>query len=147
MWLLLLACAPTPAPLGLAGAPLGAAPHGAGLPHRAPPGPALDPGAREEDGDGHVAREDCDDADPAVHVGVAEVADGRDQDCDGQVDEGLDGVDEDGDGWSAEAGDPDEADATRHPGAAEVAGDGVDQNGDGSDAGPALSLARASPTS
>ena len=91
MWLLLLACAPTPAPLGVAGAPLGAAPHGAGLPHRAPPGPALDPGARDEDGDGHVAREDCDDADPAVHVGVAEVGDGRDQDCDGQVDEGLEG--------------------------------------------------------
>lgn len=145
MWLVLAACAPltTPGPAPAAPSTDRAAPHGAHLPHRAPPGPALDPGARDDDGDGHVAREDCDDADPAVHVGVPELADGRDQDCDQRVDEGLGAVDHDGDGWSAEAGDPDDADPSRHPGAAERPGDGVDQNGDGSEAWPAVPLGRA----
>jgi len=39
---------------------------------------------------GHVAVAfDCDDAAPAVHPGVAETCDGRDEDCDGFTDEGV----------------------------------------------------------
>lgn len=39
------------------------------------------------DGDGSVAPADCNDADPAVHPGAAELCDQLDQDCDGQIDE------------------------------------------------------------
>ena len=51
---------------------------------------------------------DCDDADPNVHPGAAEICDGIDQNCNGEIDEGepADGtlyfVDADGDGY----GDP-----------------------------------------
>jgi len=47
----------------------------------------LDAGGREvdRDGDGYACL-DCNDADPAVHPGAAEVCDGKDNDCDGIVD-------------------------------------------------------------
>jgi hypothetical protein len=38
------------------------------------------------DGDGYVWPIDCNDADPSIHPGVAEACDGRDNDCDGQID-------------------------------------------------------------
>jgi len=44
---------------------------------------------RDEDRDGHTDDVDCDDADRAVHPGVVEGCDLVDNDCDGDVDEGL----------------------------------------------------------
>ncbi|MFH1465398.1 MAG: putative metal-binding motif-containing protein [Pseudomonadota bacterium] len=49
---------------------------------------------------------DCDDADATIHPGAEEVCDDLDQDCDGDVDEGLDATwyaDADGDGFGDEA--------------------------------------------
>ncbi len=47
---------------------------------------AGDPGV-DQDGDGAPAYLDCDDADASVAPGTPERCDGRDQDCDGDVDE------------------------------------------------------------
>jgi hypothetical protein len=59
----------------------------------------------DNDGDGALADVDCDDADATVYPGAPETCDGRDEDCDGSVDEGVSTVsyrDADGDG----VGDP-----------------------------------------
>ncbi len=103
---------------------------------------------------GHVGNnDDCDDGDASVHPGATEVCDGKDNNCNGQVDEG--GVcgtsqtwyeDADGDsygnpnrtkvsvqkpdGYVSIAGDCDDGDASVHPGATEVC-DGKDNNCDG----------------
>ena len=45
-----------------------------------------DTGAADADGDGFDTRTDCDDSDPGVRPGVAEVCNGRDDDCDGVAD-------------------------------------------------------------
>ena len=44
-------------------------------------------GTDDADGDGAVACEDCDDGDPTRSPTVDETCDGRDQDCDGRIDE------------------------------------------------------------
>jgi len=57
------------------------------------------------DGDGYGPSQDCDNFNPAVYPGATEVCDGLDNNCDGQVDEGVQATlyaDTDGDGW----GDP-----------------------------------------
>ena len=41
----------------------------------------------DADGDGHVAAEDCNDADASIFPGAQEVCDGQDNDCDGRVDD------------------------------------------------------------
>jgi hypothetical protein len=47
-----------------------------------------DPADLDEDGDGFTVGEgDCDDGDPAVFPGQTDRCDGRDEDCDGDVDE------------------------------------------------------------
>ncbi len=93
---------------------------------------------------------DCNDGNPAIHPGAAEVCDGVDNDCDGQVDEGLPPVtyyaDNDGDsygnplasvtacarpaGYVSNNGDCNDGNPAIHPGAAEVC-DGVDNDCDG----------------
>ncbi len=80
----------------------------------------------DDDGDGlNDDQGDCDDADPASFPGAAEVCDGRDNDCDGGIDDGdfqaetCDGLDNDCNGSIDE-------------GIAEVeACDGIDNNCDG----------------
>ena len=94
--------------------------------------------------------EDCDDSDPLVYPGAAElIDDGTDQDCDTEE---LCFVDADGDVWRTDAvvtsvdldcDDPGEAhedtpsvdcddtNATVNPGAEEIAADGIDQDCDG----------------
>ena len=83
--------------------------------------------------------QDCDDLDAGVFPGARERCDGRDEDCDGQVDEGCPEVarDADRDGVPAVAQggtDCDDAAADVYPGAPERCGDGTDQNCDGRDA-------------
>lgn len=43
----------------------------------------------DNDGDGDPDMSDCNDEDPAIHRNAVEVCDGRDNDCDGDVDEGV----------------------------------------------------------
>ena len=81
--------------------------------------------------DGYVDNDnDCDDSDPDVHPGATEVCDGKDNDCDGQIDEG--GVcepDSDGDGDPDDT-DCNDSDPSIHHGATEVC-DGKDNDCDG----------------
>jgi hypothetical protein len=102
---------------------------------------------------GHVGADDlgdCDDGDPAIFPGAEEVCNGRDDDCDGALDEGLlhdFWADVDADGWGNPAyhslacepgtgmvdndGDCDDSDSEVHPGATEAC-DGRDTDCDGS---------------
>ncbi|MBN2797543.1 MAG: hypothetical protein JXX28_00185 [Deltaproteobacteria bacterium] len=106
------------------------------------------------DADGYADDVDCDDADAEVRPGAAELCDGVDQDCDGQVDEDASDAstwyrdrDDDGygdamdplaacelpAGYTSRDGDCDDGDATFHPGAAEEdCADPADYNCDGS---------------
>lgn len=110
----------------------------------------------DADGDGFDAAghggEDCQDDDAAVFPGSAETCNGEDDDCDGHVDEvpasaGGWYLDGDGDGYGdaaspleacvggpgvvSDASDCDDSDAGVNPDAAEVCGDGTDNDCDG----------------
>ncbi|MCP4805158.1 MAG: hypothetical protein GY913_04565 [Proteobacteria bacterium] len=55
--------------------------------------------AVDQDGDGYVLDEDCDDTDPDVHPGAQEICNGLDDDCDDTdaIDQGRWYADQDGD--------------------------------------------------
>ena len=110
---------------------------------------------RDYDGDGFSADEgDCDDTDPESWPGAVELGDGVDNDCDGEVDEGLVDtgclltwyLDQDGDGVGgdtevlacdqppdavAQGGDCDDGNEERSPGLDEVCGNALDEDCDG----------------
>ncbi len=89
------------------------------------------------DGDGHVAEEaggnDCDDQNINTYPGAIEFADGRDNDCDGEIDENLNETDDDGDGYAESDRDCNDSNASIHPGAEDIPYDGIDQDCDGMD--------------
>jgi len=69
---------------------------------------------------------DCNDIDPGVNEAAEEACNGRDDNCDGAVDEGFDA---DADGYTSCGGDCDDADGDRNPGASEAC-DGIDNDCD-----------------
>jgi len=85
--------------------------------------------ALDADGDGYTTcGGDCNDTDPAVYPGAAELCDGMDNNCDTQIP--ADEADADGDGYMVCQGDCDDTDPAVYPGAAEFC-DGIDNNCDG----------------
>jgi predicted outer membrane repeat protein len=122
----------------------------------------------DQDGDGHgsgdsttgaclppegyaVTNDDCDDTEPAAWTNADETCDGVDNDCNGQIDEGLpltqQWADNDGDGYGDpdnpvlacgpgsgvvdNARDCDDTDANTSPDAIDTAGNGIDEDCDG----------------
>ena len=101
----------------------------------------------DEDNDGFDVLDDCDDTLASVNPDAAEGCNGLDDDCDGEVDEGVlltVYTDDDGDGFGSgslqaceitsgtadEGGDCDDTDDAVHPGADEIC-NGVDDDCDG----------------
>ncbi len=88
--------------------------------------------AYDDDGDGYCEEApcidedwsggDCHDADVTISPADSESADGRDEDCDGKVDEGTVAYDDDGDGFSENGGDCDDSDPGRNPAEYEAPG-------------------------
>jgi secreted trypsin-like serine protease len=90
---------------------------------------------QDTDGDGYCSSVDCHDGNAQVFPGAPEVCgNGIDDDCDGEVDEGCVCVDSDGDGYclgGGPMGDCNDANPYQNPGAAEVCGNGIDDNCNG----------------
>jgi large repetitive protein len=102
------------------------------------------------DGDGYSAvaagGDDCDDNDIDINPSQVELPDGKDQDCDGMLDEGTSLYDDDGDGFCDDETDPctlqpnqttpwenkdcDDGDADVNPDADEVCGNSIDDDCD-----------------
>jgi hypothetical protein len=91
---------------------------------------ACDPNG-DFDGDGYTPNQgDCDDIDANTYPGAPELADEIDNNCNGEIDEGV-FDDNDGDGYSVADGDCDDANPDLNPGALEICRDGIDNNCDG----------------
>jgi hypothetical protein len=85
----------------------------------------------DDDGDAWTeAQGDCNDGDASVSPAATEYYNGRDDDCDGLVDDGTVGYDDDGDGQNEIDGDCDDADVTTYRGGVETC-DGADNDCDG----------------
>ncbi|MBU7009164.1 MAG: PEGA domain-containing protein, partial [Theionarchaea archaeon] len=80
----------------------------------------------DNDGDGYSPPVDCNDSNSGIHPGVEEICDGKDNDCNGLIDEGFD---DDNDGYTTCGGDCDDSNSRIHPGAEEPCG--KDYNCDG----------------
>ena len=107
----------------------------------------------DNDGDGFFGSDDCDDTNATVFPGAPEICDNLDNNCDGEIDEGLEFVtnfiDNDGDGYgdsddsfvdceaapgtSLMGGDCDDTNDEINPGATEIPNNGIDENCDGMD--------------
>ena len=90
-------------------------------------------GLLDDDQDGYMAGEDCDDTNAAISPGAEEVwYDGIDQDCDG-----ADDYDQDADGWKStvhpDGMDCNDEDPAINPDADDLTEDGVDQDCNGQD--------------
>ena len=112
----------------------------------------------DNDEDGFSVDQDCDDNDPAIFPGNSEVCDGKDNNCNGAVDESLTFttyfIDLDGDGYgddsrafescsipsnaSEQGNDCDDLNPAIFPGAEEIPNNGIDEDCDGSDATTAV---------
>ncbi|MCB9746189.1 MAG: choice-of-anchor D domain-containing protein [Alphaproteobacteria bacterium] len=87
----------------------------------------------DADGDGYMACGlDCDDVYDTTYPDAPELANGRDDDCDGNIDERSDAVstDNDGDGFSENDGDCADDWPDIYPGAEEIANDQIDNDCD-----------------
>jgi hypothetical protein len=83
------------------------------------------------DGDGFTPMQgDCNDRSYTSYPGVPDTADGKDNDCNGIVDDGAMTADADGDGQTIAEGDCNDWVATTYLGATEIAADGIDNDCD-----------------
>jgi RHS repeat-associated protein len=91
----------------------------------------------DNDGDGHYPTgscgtpdDDCNDNDASVYTGTSELCDGKDNNCNGQIDEGCSCEDSDGDGYTTCTNDCNDSNQAINPAASEAC-DGIDNNCDG----------------
>ena len=85
------------------------------------------PGLNTPCSDG-AQRGDCNDSDRTIYPGAPELPDGKDNNCNGIVDEGTDNYDNDGDGYSVNGGDCDDDNPNISPAALEIPFNGIDDD-------------------